>query len=224
MNNLRPPQQQDASPDDERAEFLREIEAEAERSVEVDVSGFFRPGGAPLPKLRVKINTKAQDIAALRCAHEAAAKATNGLSDLARDSLIADPDLLDDLKNVEALHRAFRDPKHPDRLVFPTPEWMLENFDTDRLAVLGTIYREVVKRLGPMPYTITHAFCEGIRDAVCAGVEAGVPVPELPMAGLDREYVTQFLVEALQCWKACEDKLSEVSRELAALKSERDES
>lgn len=184
-------------------------------SMTLDITGCYGHTGEPLPKVVVRVNSKAADNAAIEAAHVAASRRAKLSPELGAEGvqrLTNDPDFLTDMKTVEALWRAFLDAETPELPAWPSPEWMRDNLDSDQLAALLNLYEHVRQKRGPRPWDISENWIELIRDA-CA--MSGDELPEMPLLGFSREYLAAFLVEAMRMWGRERERLMRTIAELA---------
>lgn len=183
----------------------------------IDVSGFITHTGEPLPRIVFRVNSKADEIAAIRAAHIAADRVAHGLTEGARKELLDDQDLLTDLKTCEALWRCCRDADNPAEPAFVAPEWMLEQLSTDELSALLNCYLECRKRSGPLAWQISREWVQSVRDAIVA-MAGDDEVPTTVLASFSREYLTDFVVAMAHAW--AEDVAAQPAQQVADVPSQ----
>jgi hypothetical protein len=177
------------------------VEALPRWNREFELAGFLGHDGNPVAKIAIVINPKGDDLDAVAAAHEETGRRAKTLpaggATFAQDDIV-----LTGLKNVEALWRCIRRPGDLERHAFITPSWMLKHLDEDQLTALARLYAECRKRRGPLPWDISNDWIEAVRDACAAA--SGDAVPEHPLAGFSREYMSDFLAQAMTLWASQE--------------------
>lgn len=185
---------------------LAQAIADRKRKIhEFDISGFFGLAGKEVPKLGVRVPTKAEQDEAIRAAHNAATAMRGS------ESAKSDDDIIRDLKTVHILQRACLEPtpkkKPSDQSVyydpsFPGPEWMSKNMTTEQIGVLLNILNDVRRVEAPGPSELDDVTIDVFHDTATK-VEPGAMADFL--AGCDREFVCQlFIIEAHRLQNALE--------------------
>lgn len=196
------------------SDIAKEIEARGKWSAKIDVTDFLDHSGQPLPRIEFRILRAGEAADAAIAAHAQASRdAVRNRAERGFDSLIQDPDYLNDIKNVEALWRACRDVKDPSLPAFPSPEWMLANLDTDQIVALIRIYGECRKTKAGIPRVLSREFLDSVRFVIATSDEV---VPESPLANMDRDYLSTFVVAMARAWHDDRVLLSKENERLEA--------
>jgi hypothetical protein len=176
----------------------KEIETRGKWSAKVDVTDFLDHSGQPLPRIEFRILKSREAGEAAIAAHAQASRdSVRRRAERGFDTLIQDPDFLNDIKNVEALWRACRDADDPSLPAFPSPEWMLDNLDTDQIVALIRIYGDCRKTKAGIPRALSRDFLDSVRFVIATSDEI---VPESPLANMDRDYLSTFVVAMAKAW------------------------
>lgn len=188
--------------------------AERPRKVhEFDVAGFFGLAGAEVPKIGIRVPTKAEQDAAIRDAHHALTAFVKSA-----ETAKSDEDIARDLKTIHILHRCCLDPKRvtaPDGKTFcypafPSPQWMADHLTTEQIGVLLNLVNEVRRVEGPGPKELDDATVDVFHEAAVAANPGDMADF---LAGCDREFVCQmFVLEA--------HRLHNAKAEIEALEAE----
>lgn len=184
----------------------------------VELADFLGHDEEPIGKVAIVINSKRDDIAAQREAHAEFDRLAKEGS-LGRDTFKDDAHILDDLKNVFAIFKAFRKVDNLDAPAFVAAEWVVENFDNAQLGTLVRLYNQSQAMKGPTPWEITPEWIRTIRDACRAYDDQNEPAQQ-PLAAFSREYVDDFLSAAMVLWSRDQERLvaenEKLREELAA--------
>jgi hypothetical protein len=177
--------------------FQRALASRERYQQTLDISGFFGPGGKPLPKAAVRIPRKSEDISAIAAARQDARNVAKS-ANLEADSFDDDDRVVAELEQLWILYHAFRDAEDPDKPLFHDPVWMRENLDNDQLGCMRRLLEEVRKRRGPLEWDLSEERIEAIRQLCVEHYDK--PVPEQVLAHMDHIYLTAFVVEAMKQW------------------------
>jgi hypothetical protein len=212
-------------PDEEISEIALAIEQRERKLFPFDVRGFFGLGDREIPRLGIRVLMQNEQNLAITAAHNVAKSYAREDDDIRRD-----PELLDDLKLAEAMHRAcfVADKKtkhgHPIQ-AFPSGRWMEKHFSTEQLAVLHNLQLEVRKAESPMLWDINMQDIMALAEG-CAKTRDG-DMPEALLAPCSREYMTSaFVLLAGEWWqmKQKQDMIDQALEETAdGVHSESDE-
>lgn len=173
-----------------------------------DVADFFTAGGTELPRIAMRIPTKAEEIRSIAMAYADAATLTKAAGSSAAEAK-TDGDLINELKTVAVLWHACRDADDPKRPAFDHHLWMLDNLDSDQLGTLLRLLEECRKHRGPLPWEVNADQVEAVRQGC---VEAwSTDVPERVLAVMDHSYLTTLTVTAMKMW---DEDLQRFRREL----------
>jgi len=178
--------------DELKSALAAAIEENERKFHDFDVSGFFGLGDKEIPKLAIRVATKAEEDAALVAAHATVKKLAAGDSE-AR----ADFDLLGDQKLIQIIFRicfsATEKTSDGTRYpAFPGPDWMRKNLTTDQIAVLMNLCHGVRRASNNMRSTISFDEVEATAEA-CAEASGG-ELPEAILANADRTWLTEAFV------------------------------
>lgn len=183
------------APPEHKSAFAKALEERARKAHEFEVADYFGLAGKPIPKLAIWVNTKSEQDKAIVAAHKYVAIVA-GESEAAK----RDGDLLADAKLVEILFRACRDASDTRYPAFPGPQWMRDQLTTQQIASLVNLYNEVAKRDGTGLKELSAAMVEAY--ASMAADNAGSDMPDVVLAALSREELTQLFVLLSVQWKA----------------------
>lgn len=200
---------------------LAQAIADRKRKIhEFDVSGFFGLAGNSVPKLGIRVPTKAEQDEAIRAAHNAATAMRS------TESARSDDDIIRDLKTVHILQKCCLDPteklRPSDQSVyhdpaFPGPDWMSRTMTTEQIGVLLNLVNEVRRVEAPGPTDLDDTTVSVFHDAA-VNVEPGAMADF--MAGCDRELVCQlFILEAHRLQNAL-DEAAALKEQVRALRAE----
>jgi hypothetical protein len=180
----------------QKSKLALAIEQRERKSHEFDVQGFFGLGDKEIHKVAIRVNTKAEEDAAVVAAHKYAKAISEGLVDAKQDG-----DILSDGKAIEALFRACRAAGEKsddesrlkiDYPSFPGPQWMRKNMTTDQIATLLNLYQEVRRVEAPVPWTLT--IDEVLNMAKVCAKASDTDIPDGYLGSRPKEWVTQAFI------------------------------
>lgn len=189
--------------DELRSALAEAIEAQDRERHEFDVRGFFGLGDKPVPKLAIRVATKAEEDAALVAAHATVRDLSGG-----DKNAMADFDLLGDQKLIQILFRVcFSATEKTTEGVyypaFPGPDWMRRHMTTDQIATVMNLYHEVRKASGSTRSVISFEDVEGL--ALACAEASGSDLPEAMLANADRTWLTEaFILLAVRYKELCD--------------------
>lgn len=185
-----------------KSALVRKIEASPRWTKTVDLASVLRTyienhDGTAITRAVVRINTKTEDIRAIRAAYEAldneATKVRSG-----KDDFKADKDVLTDLKSINALYEAFRDPDNPLMPLFVTPQWMSDNLSTTTLDGLLNAYLTCSAEAAGQPVTADDYPLEELRQAIMLGWDT--ELPEAVLLPYGREHLAHMVALVMHAW------------------------
>lgn len=174
----------------QKSKLALAIETRERASHEFEVQGFFGLGDKEIHKIAIRINTKADEDAAIVAAHKYVKSASDGIEEVKSDG-----DILNDGKAIEALFRSCRaagEAEGVDYPVFPGPIWMRKNLTTDQIAALLNLYQEVRRIEAPVPWTLTTD--EVLRVARVCSKTSQTDIPDDYLGSRPKEWVTQAFI------------------------------
>ena len=184
--------------DDALSEWAKAYEAAEPWGVEVHVEGFFDHRGVAMPSLWLTIRPKAVMNDALIAAHQDADELTKPLAELGRAAALDDHDILADLKNAHAIFHMYRQPANRKKPAFFSPKWILENLDTDQIAVLVNLAEDARAAKGTRGVAIDEDTCRTLREGVALLDENDLRTEVF--AHYDRATLAQLLTTSLLGW------------------------
>jgi hypothetical protein len=176
------------------------------------LGGMLNHDGTPVVKVTFRINKKADEDTAVAAAHAIVHRLAK-LAEAGEAEFKQDGDVLQDNKHIQVLYRACRDPENADRTLFPTPEWMRQNLETNEIAGLLNAYAEVVCRKHGIPWSIEDVDLDNTRTMLVAARDS--ELPERLLAMFDRPYLTTLLTLVCCRWHDERQRACAVLAELA---------
>jgi hypothetical protein len=164
---------------------------------DVDLAGMFNHDGTPVPRARVYILTKHEEIEAVKAAHAEAAREATGAEDGAA-ACKDDPEFTTDMKTVQALWRAFRDIDDPTQDAFASPRWMQEKFTAHQIGYLLNTYNQCKLDVSGLGLKLDAEQLAAYRDGCVAVFDS--TLPEQLLAPLPREHVTTLALMLAKGW------------------------
>lgn len=181
-----------------KSALVEALEAQGRQYRDVDVSGFFAPGGKPLPKVRFMVPVLAEQTNALNMAHRRAAEAS-----AAKD----DPDVLDNEKLCCIAYEACRDPENQKDRIFGSPSWMAANLSPEQIDYLVQTLNDVRFQCNPRKSKIGQEAIDLVMALCDEG--AGSDVPATVFGGYERSFLTHALVMVSLRVRQLENELAE---------------
>ncbi|NIV35917.1 MAG: hypothetical protein GWN58_42645 [Anaerolineae bacterium] len=166
--------------------------------------------GTPLTRVCYRINSKADEDLAVAAAHAQVHRIAE-LAEQGKDAFRQDGDVLTDNKSIQALYRCCRDPENPERTLFPTPEWMRRELDTDTIAGLLNGYLECRARKNGVPWDVTDVSLDSTREMLVAARDT--ELPERLLAMFAREYLSTLLTLVCCRWHDERQRVCDVLKE-----------
>ena len=182
------------------------------KDVDVAGAGLVNHDGSPIGRLRIYINTKADDNDAIMCAYRDAEKLSQTYTKTSAEEARRDPDFIEDLKTAHALWRACRNIDDPKWSAFWSPEWMTKNLNSHAIGYLLNVYNACKLEEAHLQPQYERERVEVYRDAVCSAWNS--TQPDLLFAALPREHLMAIALQAMRHWRDDVDKLTERVDEL----------
>lgn len=127
------------TPDIELSELEKAIDGRERKSFVFEVPDVLGQSGKSLGQVKMRIATVAEQDQAIRDAHAYAEKIAKNAG-----AASVDPDLLENAKTANILHKVCRNSK-TDSPAFSSPEWMLKKMSVHELGILLNNYNEMKK-------------------------------------------------------------------------------
>jgi hypothetical protein len=156
--------------------------------VEFDVNGFFGPGKKPLPKVGIRVPTKAEQ-------DRAWIQSKAYVESLCKDveSAKNDEELLQDARAAFIVNEVCRDVNDPKYPAFPSGKYLCENASTDQIAMLLNLHTEVRANSNGNKLVLSDSDVFVMAaDCVVAAKEGDVP--EASLAMYSREFLARAFV------------------------------
>lgn len=183
---------------DELSAWAKAYEAAEPWGVEVHVDGFFDHRGVAMPSMWLTIRPKAVMNEALINAHKDADELTKPLAELGRAAALDDHDILADVKNAHAIYHMYRQPADKRKPAFFSPQWILDNLDTDQIAILVNLAEDARAAKGTHGVAVDEDTCRTLRDGVALLAESDLRTEVF--AHYDRATLAKLLEVSLLGW------------------------
>lgn len=175
---------------------------------------FLGLGGNPLPKLAMRVATKAEQDRAVIGAHRYVEELATG----ARvDAKVAteDRDIITDAKTCFILFEVCRDAQDPKYPAFPGPKWMVEHLSADELGVLLNLYGEVLRKTGTYDFDLGPEALLTLGQALAA--TATSDAPNALLARYTREQLGEVCIRMAVVMDELREQLADADKRVADL-------
>ncbi len=188
-----------------------------------DVSGLFGPGDVPIPKIGIRIPTKAEQDRAIANAHKYVHEVSLQAHP-ASDAVKNDRDVVSDAKAAAVIFEfcRVREDRTPDKddpatyaewAAFPSPRWACEHLTTEQIAVILNLANEYRAKQAPSPIGLDD---DTVEDYIAVCITQNNP--EYLLVALNREYLVQLLILVSAKLGAARNEVKLLADENAMLK------